>query len=93
LGATLPMIEIVAGLLLAIGPALWRAGAALLLLLLLLAFTAAVSTAWLRGIDVACGCFGKGGGFVDGLTVLRDLGFVAWAVVVLRACVDARQRH
>jgi putative oxidoreductase len=83
LGAALPMIEVVAGLVLVIGPTLWRAGAALLILGLLVAFTGAVSAAWLRGIDVACGCFGKGGGFVDSMTVLRDLAFVAWAAIVL----------
>ncbi len=85
LAATLPSTEILGGLALALGPPRWRAAAALLLLGLLLVFTVAVATAWLRRIDVACGCFGQGGGLVDGLTVLRDLGFVAWAGLVLRA--------
>jgi uncharacterized membrane protein YphA (DoxX/SURF4 family) len=89
LAATLPSIEIVAGLALAFGPPRWRAGAALLVLALLITFTIAVSTAWLRRIDVHCGCFGKGGGIVDGLTVLRDLALVACAALVLHATARA----
>ena len=84
IAATLPAIEIVAGLALAFAPAAWRAGAALLVLAMLIVFTGAVTAAWLRGIDVRCGCFGKGGGFIDGLTVARDLAFVAWAAMVVR---------
>jgi len=84
LGATLPMVEIVSGVALALGRGAWRAGAALLVLVLLLAFTAAVSAAWLRGIDVRCGCFGKGGGPIDGITVVRDVAFVIWSAIVLR---------
>src|SRR5262245_37240669 len=58
LAVTLPTIEIATALALAFAPRAWRAGAALLALLLLVAFTIAVTAAWIRGIDVACGCFG-----------------------------------
>jgi hypothetical protein len=84
LAATLPTMEVVTGLALAVAPNPWRGGAALLSLLLLSMFTIAVGAAWTRGIDVRCGCFGKGGGPIDGLTVVRDLAFVAWAALVLR---------
>ena len=83
LGAVLPTVEVVAGLALVAAPKPWRAPAALLVLGLLVMFTVAVGAAWLRHIDVSCGCFGKGGGPVDGLTVLRDLALVAWSATVL----------
>ncbi len=83
LAVTLPFIEIVAGLALAFGRGALRQGAALLSLGLLLVFVIAVASARVRGIDVRCGCFGTGGGPVTTLVVLRDVGFVAWAALVL----------
>ena len=83
LGTVLPTVELVAGLALVLAPKPWRAPAALLVLALLVMFLGAVTSAWLRHIDVRCGCFGTGGGPVDGLTVLRDVALLAWAAAVL----------
>jgi uncharacterized membrane protein YphA (DoxX/SURF4 family) len=56
LAATLPWIELIAGLLLIVG--VWRREAALLCGLLLLAFILAVGSTLWRGIDIQnCGCF------------------------------------
>lgn len=53
----LPWIELVAGLALVTG---YRARAgAVVALALLVAFTLAVASAWARGLDFECGCFGK----------------------------------
>ncbi|MBI5170724.1 MAG: DoxX family membrane protein [Candidatus Eisenbacteria bacterium] len=54
-----PWIELLAGLslVLRVKP---RAGA-LVALVLLVVFTAAVASAWARGLDFRCGCFGKAG--------------------------------
>ena len=84
LAATLPAMEIVAGVALAVGRGALRRGAALLTLALLVVFTVAVTTARVRGIDLSCGCFGKGGGPITTWTIVRDLAFVAWATIVLR---------
>jgi uncharacterized membrane protein YphA (DoxX/SURF4 family) len=54
---TLPWIELVAGLALVVGPR--RRAGALIVLALMLLFTIAVGTAWARGLDFTCGCFGK----------------------------------
>lgn len=54
---TLPWIELLAGLALVLGVRP-RAGA-VILLALVLAFTFAVGSAWARGLDFECGCFGK----------------------------------
>jgi len=53
----LPWIELVAGLALVLGVAP-RAGAIVVLALMVL-FTVAVGSAWARGLDFKCGCFGK----------------------------------
>ena len=52
----LPWLEILAALALAFG--IWRAGAALLLAAMLVVFLIALSSAWARGLDITCGCFG-----------------------------------
>lgn len=39
----------------------WRSGALLVTTVLFAAFTALWMVTWLRGIDVACGCFGGAG--------------------------------
>ena len=54
----LPWLEITGGL-----GVLWsrtRQGALSLLFLLCLVFAIAVASAWIRGLDIACGCFGGG---------------------------------
>ncbi len=59
LAMTLPWIELVAGLALVTGVRP-RAGA-IVVLALTLTFTIAVGSAWARGLDFECGCFGSSG--------------------------------
>ena len=80
LALALPWLEIFAGLAVLTG---WlRQGGLLLLNASLAVFAVALISAWLRGLDIECGCFGSGKGgttIVDGL--LRDavlLGVGAW---------------
>ncbi len=53
----LPWLEIFCGIALLLGG--WTRGACLVLGVLLVVFAAAFVQAWVRGIDVTCGCFGK----------------------------------
>lgn len=87
LGNTLPMIEIVVGLLIIVG--LFTRVTAALGALMMLVFIVAISSAWARGLSLDCGCFG-GGGTVDPdqthyvRELLRDTGFLAagiWLIV------------
>ncbi|HET9599188.1 MAG TPA: MauE/DoxX family redox-associated membrane protein [Anaeromyxobacteraceae bacterium] len=73
-------IEVVVGLALVAG--LFTRAAALVAGGMLLAFIAGLSQALLRGIDLRCGCFG-GDDAATWWTVLRDLGMLAPAVVLL----------
>jgi putative oxidoreductase len=79
LAAALPSIEIVVGLAVLIAPRPWRAGAAAAIALLMLMFTVATASAVVRGIDVACGCFGTESGTITGWTIGRDLALLAVA--------------
>ena len=56
----LPWLELICG-----GAVLWpriRLGAVAVLLGLCLVFGGAIASAWIRGLDISCGCFGGDGG-------------------------------
>jgi uncharacterized membrane protein YphA (DoxX/SURF4 family) len=82
-GHVLPAVEIVVGLALIVG-VLTRA-MAIVSALLFVAFIIGISSAWSRGLQIDCGCFGGGGEVAPGETayvseLLRDTGFLAMAV-------------
>jgi uncharacterized membrane protein YphA (DoxX/SURF4 family) len=72
-------IELVAGL--ALIANVWSRAAALVLAGLLAVFTAGVTSVVVRGIDVACGCFG-GTAPATWWTVLRDVALLGLAIAV-----------
>ena len=87
-GYGLPPLEIVVGLLLVVGLATRLA--AVIAGLLMIAFAAGVASAWARGLQIDCGCFG-GGGEVAGdqsgayaLEIARDLGLLVLAAALVR---------
>jgi len=61
----------------------WRDGAARILLALLLVFTAALGFNLARGLRLACGCFGAGGGAADGWNLLRNAGLMVLCMALL----------
>ncbi len=88
-GYGLPMLEIALGVLLLLG--LGTRVAAILAGLFMIVFICAVSSAWVRGLSIDCGCFG-GGGQVGSAgkawrylsEILRDLlflGLASWIAV------------
>ena len=87
LGLILPPIEIVIGALLILG-ALTRVMAALGGFTMIV-FIIAIAQAWVRGLNIDCGCFGGGGSVAPGETkylqeILRDLGLVFLAIYLIR---------
>jgi uncharacterized membrane protein YphA (DoxX/SURF4 family) len=81
-GYALPVVEIAVGLLLIIG--LFTRVSAAVGGLLMLAFIVGISSAWMRGLSIDCGCFGGGGTIGAAQTqyladILRDAGLVACA--------------
>jgi uncharacterized membrane protein YphA (DoxX/SURF4 family) len=78
----LPFVELLAGALLIVG--LRVRAAALTVLGLLCGFVIAMSWAWAKGIDIQCGCFGKGTriGF---RAIFEDVGMAFLAVEAIVA--------
>ena len=87
IGAAQPFLEIALGLLLLIGLAV-RLSAGISAALLVV-FIAGIVSAWARGLQIDCGCFSKGGDLTGGRTaeygleILRDVGFLVLAGILL----------
>lgn len=58
-GYLLPVLEVVVGAALVLG--LLTRGAAVISALLFVAFIVGIASAWARGLEIDCGCFGGGG--------------------------------
>src|SRR5262245_32307708 len=86
-GYSLPLLEICLGVLLIIGLA--QRLVAIATAVLLAVFIVGIATAWARGLQIECGCFG-GGGAAAGSDVTagyrwdiaRDVGLLALAVLL-----------
>ncbi|HEX8372694.1 MAG TPA: MauE/DoxX family redox-associated membrane protein [Chthoniobacterales bacterium] len=82
-GLYLPWLEIFAGGALVFGPG--RGGALRILLFLMLLFLQALFAAWMRGLNIHCGCFGTAFAtsnyallFLRDLALLTGLGWLLW---------------
>jgi uncharacterized membrane protein YphA (DoxX/SURF4 family) len=86
-GAGLPLVEIVLGVLLLAG--LGTRLAAAVSAVLLLGFVVGIASAWTRGLRIDCGCFGGGGTLAEGRAtayvpeLARDVGLLLAAGVLL----------
>jgi uncharacterized membrane protein YphA (DoxX/SURF4 family) len=87
LGAALPPVEILVGLLLVVGLTVRVAAAASAVLLA--AFVIGIASVWARGLRIDCGCFGSGGQLAAGVDptygweLARDIGLLVLAVVLV----------
>jgi uncharacterized membrane protein YphA (DoxX/SURF4 family) len=86
IGYGLPVLEVCLGVLLVVG--LGTRAVAGLSALLLLAYIIGISSAWARGLQIDCGCFG-GGGYLRDATrkypweIARDVGLLAASVFLV----------
>jgi putative oxidoreductase len=79
----LPWLEVIAGV--GVTCRFSRTPSALILATLLLIFMGAVSSAWFRGLDIECGCFGRsseGGSY--SWVLIRDIGLLLIALYLVR---------
>ena len=82
-GHALPTVEIVIGSLLILG--LFTRAMGILSGLFFLAFIIGISSAWARGLEINCGCFGNGGVPADpqrqyAIDIARDIGLLLCSV-------------
>lgn len=86
-GHLLPLVEILLGVLLILG--LLTRAASVFSALLFVAFIIGIASAWARGLQIDCGCFGGGGFDADATSkypreIARDVGLLLasmWLVV------------
>lgn len=79
----LPWLEIVCGAALFVRKA--ERGAFGIIMILLTAFLAALLSAWSRGLDISCGCFGGSGSANYPLAITLDLALLAAAAFLFRS--------
>jgi len=97
-GYAMPVVEIMVGLLLVAG--LYTRLSALVGGLLMVAFLVGISSAWIRGLTIDCGCFGGGGTVGASQTqyltdILRDAALAAcgaWLLVRPRTAYSLDHR-
>jgi len=77
----LPWWEVAAGI--AILTRSWRRVGAWLILLMLIVFTGAIASAVSRGLNISCGCFGKGSGSAGFPKLAENFAMIAAAGMVL----------
>ena len=77
----LPWWEVAAGI--AILTRSWRRVGAWLILLMLIVFTIGIASAVSRGLNISCGCFGKGSGKAGYSKLAENFGMIAAAGMVL----------
>jgi uncharacterized membrane protein YphA (DoxX/SURF4 family) len=85
-GFGLPVLEIAVGLLLLLG--LGTRIAAVFSAILLVLFIIGISSAWARGLQIDCGCFGDGGYAADAVEkypweIARDIGLLAASALLI----------
>jgi putative oxidoreductase len=82
----LPWLEMICGFAAMAGAA--RRSALVLLLGLTVIFTIAVASAWMRGLDITCGCFGAASALPLSFALLRDV--VLCAILFWLVCREGR---
>lgn len=81
--AILPWLELLCGLLIITG---FRArGAAMIVIGLNVVFLAALASAWIRGLEIGCGCFGAGEKSSIPAAILRDMVLLSLSLWIYRS--------
>jgi uncharacterized membrane protein YphA (DoxX/SURF4 family) len=85
-GYALPAVEVVIGLALVVG--VMSRGAAAISAVLFVGFVIGIASAWARGLEIDCGCFGGGGYDPDAsskypIEIARDVALLAASLLVV----------
>jgi len=96
-GYTIPWFEVVGGLCFMLG--ILRKGACWVMFGLVLAFTISVGSAWLRGLDISCGCLGGSEKIsywrkaIEFAVYFAALGWIAWVEWRIQPRMNANERE
>lgn len=96
-GYTIPWFEVVGGLCFMLG--ILRKGAWWVMFGLVLAFTISVGSAWLRGLDISCGCLGGSEKIsywrkaIEFAVYFAALGWIAWVEWRIQPRMNANERE
>lgn len=77
----IPWVEITAGV--AVMFERWQRAGAAILVGALLVFTIAVISAWVRGLDISCGCFGEESAVNYPVKLLQNTLLISWGILLL----------
>lgn len=78
----LPWLELLCGI--ALITRCWSRAAAMLILMMLIVFVIALGSAWIRGLDISCGCLGGEGNASNiPMVILRDLVMICGILHIL----------
>ena len=83
----LPATELILGLMLIFG--LWPMASLLMNAGLMTVFLVLVSQAWIRGLDIECGCYGSEGSTIGPLKILQNIlltGLSIWLYIRMSVC-------
>ena len=87
IGYGLPIVNLLLGAIIIAG--VFTRWTSLLGVLIMVVFIAGIASAWIRGLNIDCGCFSGGGVLPDDVAnkylidILRDIGFIACGVFVM----------
>ncbi len=96
-GYIIPWFEVVGGLCFMLG--ILRKGAWWVMFGLVLAFTISVGSAWLRGLDISCGCLGGSEKIsywrkaAEFMCYFAALGWIAWVEWRIQPRMNANERE
>lgn len=80
----IPWVELIAGVAVMIWSPRFGKSGALVLLGCIVVFTLAIGFAWVRGLDISCGCFGGTGEVNYPVKIATNLVLIAIGVFLLR---------
>jgi len=89
----LPPLELAASFAVLLMPRAWRQAGACLMLLMLLVFTFAMARAWSLGINIECGCFGKGSPNIGPMSFVRNGTLILAVLALLWVERDTKHTH
>ena len=86
----IPWVELIAGFAVMIWGARRGKAGTITLLGCIVIFTIAIVSAWVRGLDISCGCFGGAGAVNYSIKIATNCGLIAVGIFLLRVSLQSK---